>query len=139
VSRLTADVIRAGRPRCTVIGLDADPELSRRPSSPAEARFRRHISYLRLEVASIVHSVVFIALLICAFVLGKPQPWTFMFGFTHGVMFAAMVVLVIVAARYRMLPPQVVVAVIVFGAVGPFLGSVWFVRYAGEQPAHAEH
>ena len=104
-----------------------------RHGSAAERRFRRHVTYMRLEVASIVHSTVFIALLVCAFLLGKPQPWTFVFGFVHGVVFMAMAVLVVIAARYRMLPSQVVVAVIVFGAVGPFLGSAWFVRYAGRR------
>jgi hypothetical protein len=91
--------------------------------------FRRHVTYRRLEAASIIHSATFIALLVCAFLAGSPQPYTFVFGFAHGVLFIVMGVVCVVAARYRMLPPQVVVAVIVFGSVGPFLGSIWFVRY----------
>jgi hypothetical protein len=114
-------------------GLQSDPALHPPPASPGARRFRRHVTYTRLEIASIFHSAVFIALLVCAFVIGKPQPWTFIFGFTHGVLFVVMAVLCIAAARYRMLPSQVVVAVIVFGGVGPFLGSLWFIRYADRQ------
>lgn len=98
-----------------------------------ERRFRRHVTYTRLEIASIVHSAIFAALLVCAFLIGQPQPWTFIFGFTHGVLFIVMAAVCIVAARYRMLPAQVVVAVIVFGGIGPFLGSLWFIRYAAEE------
>ena len=119
--------------------MQPDPAIHRPPASAAEHRFRRHVTYTRLEIASIVHSAIFIALLVCAFLIGKPQPWTFIFGFTHGVMFVIMAVLAIVGARYRMLPSQVVVAVIVFGGVGPFLGSLWFIRYADQkQPPPAD-
>jgi len=91
------------------------------------------VTYRRLELASIVHSVVFIGLLVCAFVIGKPQPATFVLGFTHGALFMVMAAACIAAARYRMLPAEVVVAVIVFGGVGPFIGSAFFIRYAGRQ------
>jgi len=95
-----------------------------------ERRFRRIVTYRRLEVASIVHSVIFIGLMISAFLAGKPEPITFVLGFTHGVLFMAMAAVCIVAARYRMLPPEVVVAVVVFGSIGPVLGSIWFIRYS---------
>ena len=122
-----------------MIGLQPDVAIDRPPASPAEQRFRRHVTYTRLEIVSIAHSAIFIALLVCAFVIGKPQPWTFIFGFTHGVLFVVMAVVCIVAARYRMLPSQVVAAVIVFGGVGPFLGSLWFIRYADQrQPPPAD-
>jgi hypothetical protein len=95
-----------------------------------EERFRRIVTYRRLEIASIVHSVIFVGLMVSAFLAGKPQPVTFVLGFTHGVLFMVMAAVCIVAARYRMLPPEVVVAVVAFGAVGPMLGSAWFVRYS---------
>jgi hypothetical protein len=118
-----------------VSGLQSDPALHPPPAPAAGDGFRRHVTYTRLEIASIIHSVIFIGLLVAAFLAGKPQPWTFILGFTHGVLFVVMAVLCIVAARYRMLPSEVVVAVIVFGGIGPFLGSVWFIRYADQQRA----
>ncbi len=103
----------------------------------AAARFRRHFTYGRLEAASIFHSFVFAGLLVCAFLIGKPQPATFLFGFVHGVLFAVMCVVCVVAARYRVIAPQVAVAVIVFGGVGPFIGSIFFVRYADQREPEA--
>jgi len=104
---------------------------------PVAERFRRHITYGRLEATSIFHSLVFAGLLVCAFLIGKPQPWTFLFGFVHGVLFAIMCVVCLAAARYRVIAPQVAVAVIVFGGVGPFIGSAFFVRYANRAPEAA--
>ena len=101
---------------------------------PGERQFRRVVTYRRLEVASIFHSFVFACLLVCAFLIGKPQPATFIFGFVHGVLFMIMAVVCVVAYRYRMLSSEVVVAVIVFGGVGPFIGSAFFVRYADRRP-----
>ena len=103
----------------------------------AAERFRRHVTYGRLEAASIFHSFVFAGLLVCAFLIGKPQPATFLFGFVHGVLFAVMCVVCIIAARYRVIAPQVAVAVIVFGGVGPFIGSIFFVRYADQREPEA--
>ena len=100
---------------------------------PAADRFRRHVTYTRLEVASIVHSVIFAGLMVSAFLAGKPEPLTFVLGFTHGVLFIVMGVLCVMAAAYGVVPPKVVVAVIVFGGVGPFVGSIWFVRYADQR------
>ena len=107
------------------------------PTVRSGDRFRRHFTYGRLEAASIFHSVIFAALMVSAFLLGKPEPATFVFGFLHGVLFIAMAVVCAFAGAYGVLPPKVVVAVIVFGAAGPFVGSLWFVRYAGERPEPA--
>jgi phosphotransferase system glucose/maltose/N-acetylglucosamine-specific IIC component len=104
------------------------------PGVQARDRFRRHFTYGRLEAASIIHSVIFAALMVSAFLLGKPEPATFVFGFLHGVLFIAMAVVCAFAGVYEVLPPKVVVAVIVFGGAGPFIGSLWFVRYADERP-----
>ena len=103
----------------------------------AAERFRRHFTYGRLEATSIFHSFVFAGLLVCAFLIGKPQPWTFIFGFVHGVLFAIMCVVCITAARYRVVAPQVAVAVIVFGGVGPFIGTYFFIRYADQREPEA--
>ena len=38
------------------------------------------ITFRRLEVASFCHSLVYLSLLVCAFILSNPQPETFMLG-----------------------------------------------------------
>ena len=47
------------------------------------------------------HSCVYLALLICAFVLGNPQPETFIFGLAHGLIWIGMSLVCIAAARAR--------------------------------------
>ena len=56
------------------------------------------IKFRRLEAASFVHSLVFAALLICAFALNKPEPATFVFGMAHGLMWIGMSLICIAAA-----------------------------------------
>ncbi len=96
-------------------------------------RFRKHVTYGRLEAASIVHSIIFTGLMVSAFLLGKPEPATFVLGFVHGVLFIAMAVVCGFAGAYGVLPPKVVIAVIVFGGAGPMVGTLWFVRYADQR------
>ncbi|MBV8735273.1 MAG: hypothetical protein JO321_15125 [Solirubrobacterales bacterium] len=98
------------------------------------------VTFRRLEVASITHSTVFLALLICAFALGKPEPETFILGMTHGVMWITMSLVCIVAARMRIIPFWLAVTISVLGGLGPFLGSLGFVlierrRGRGEWPS----
>ncbi len=85
------------------------------------------ITFTRLEIASFTHSVVYLSLLICAFVLGKPQPETFILGLTHGVMWICMSLICIYAARMRVIPFWLAVTVAVLGGLGPFCGSFGFV------------
>ncbi len=85
------------------------------------------ITFTRLELASFTHSVVYLSLLICAFVLGKPQPETFVLGLTHGVMWICMSLICIYAARMRVIPFWLAVTVAVLGGLGPFCGSAGFV------------
>ena len=59
----------------------------------------RTVTFGRLEAASFVHSVIYLALLVCAFVLGNPQPETFMLGLAHGLLWIAMSLVCIAAAR----------------------------------------
>ena len=84
------------------------------------------ITFRRLEAASFTHSGVYLALLICAFALGKPQPETFILGLTHGLMWIAMSLLCIAAARARIIPFWLAVTVAVLGGLGPFAGSLGF-------------
>ena len=85
------------------------------------------ITFRRLEAASFTHSAVYLALLICAFVVGKPQPETFILGLTHGLMWIGMSLLCIAAARARIIPFWLAVTVAVLGGLGPFAGTVGFV------------
>jgi hypothetical protein len=89
--------------------------------------FRSVVTFRRLEVVSFTHSVIFLSLLICAFVLGKPEPWTFIFGLAHGLIWIAMSLICIAAARARIIPFWLAVTVAVLGGLGPFCGSAGFV------------
>jgi hypothetical protein len=86
----------------------------------------RFITFRRLEVASFSHSAVYLALLLCAFVLGGPQPETFILGLAHGVIWIVMSLVCIAAARERVIPFWLAVTVAVLGGLGPFAGSVGF-------------
>ena len=59
----------------------------------------RFVTFRRLEVASFIHSFVYLALLVCAFALGKPQPETFILGLAHGLLWIGMSLVCIAAAR----------------------------------------
>jgi hypothetical protein len=82
------------------------------------------ISFRRLEAVSYTHSMVFAALLICAFALNKPEPETFILGLTHGLMWIGMSLVCIVAARMRVIPFWLAVTIAVLGGLGPFLGTL---------------
>lgn len=93
------------------------------------------LTFRRLEAASFIHSAVYLALLLCAFVLGNPEPETFILGLTHGVMWIAMSLLCIAAARRRIIPFWLAVTVAVLGGLGPFAGSVGFLVADHRGPA----
>jgi hypothetical protein len=86
----------------------------------------RFITFGRLEVASFTHSAVYLALLVCAFALGNPQPETFILGLSHGVIWIAMSLICIAAARAHIIPFWLAVTVAVLGGLGPFAGSIGF-------------
>ena len=79
-------------------------------------------------VFGIVHSVAFTGLMLCAFILGKPQPITFLFGFTHGVMYMIMAAACILAARLRIVSITTALVVIIVGVFGPYFGGYEFMR-----------
>jgi hypothetical protein len=87
----------------------------------------RYITFRRLEVASFIHSAIYLSLLICAFVLSNPEPATFILGLAHGLIWIAMSLICIAAARARIIPFWLAVTVAVLGGLGPFCGSVGFV------------
>jgi multisubunit Na+/H+ antiporter MnhF subunit len=85
------------------------------------------ITFRRLEVASFTHSLIYLALLVCAFALGGPQPETFILGLSHGVIWIVMSLVCIAAATRKIIPFWLAVTVAVIGGLGPFAGSVGFV------------
>ena len=89
--------------------------------------FTRLVTFHRLEAVSFIHSSVYLALLICAFVLGNPQPETFVLGMAHGLIWIAMSLVCIAAARARIIPFWLAVTVAVLGGLGPFAGTIGFV------------
>jgi hypothetical protein len=86
------------------------------------------LTFTRLKWASFAHSCVYTALLVCAFAAGKPQPLTFVLGLTHGLLWICMSLACIAAARLRVVSLKLAVAVAVLGGIGPFFGSLQFVR-----------
>jgi hypothetical protein len=85
------------------------------------------ITFRRLELASFTHSCVYLALLISAFVLGNPEPETFILGLAHGLIWIGMSLICIAAARARIIPFWLAVTVVVLGGLGPFAGSIGFI------------
>jgi hypothetical protein len=102
----------------------------------------RAVTFRRLEGVSFFHSAVYLALLLCAFALGNPQPETFILGLSHGLLWIGMSLVCIAAARWRVIPYWLAVTVAVLGGLGPFAGSVGFLlaerrRRSPERPAPA--
>lgn len=89
---------------------------------------RSHGVFITLECISFCHSCIYLALLLCAFALGGPQPETFVLGMSHGLLWIFMSIACIAAARARVVPLRLAVAVAVLGGIGPFFGSYEFVR-----------
>jgi hypothetical protein len=86
------------------------------------------LRFKRLKWISFSHSCIYTALLLCAFAIGKPQPFTFVLGLTHGLLWIFMSLACTAAARLRIVSLRLAVAVAVLGGIGPFFGSYEFVR-----------
>jgi pilus assembly protein TadC len=86
------------------------------------------ITFKNLERASFTHSVIYTALLIVAFGFNNPQPETVILGFSHGILWIVMSLVCFYAARARIVPLRIAVAVAVLGGIGPFFGSAEFIR-----------
>lgn len=98
------------------------------PVPGASPLLRTLLGVRSLAVFSIVHSVFFTGLMICAFVLDKPQPATFIFGFVHGVMYMIMTAAAIVAARIRTISVTSALIIVIIGLFGPYVGAIELVR-----------
>jgi len=129
---------RAGLPSAYTRAADCASERragSEGPAAGAEARparrarsTRQLLTFARLKWASFTHSLVYLALLISAFAAGKPEPLTEVLGWSHGLLWISMSVACLTATRRRVVPMRVAVAVAVLGGVGPFFGSLEFIR-----------
>jgi len=86
------------------------------------------ITFKNLERLSFTHSVIYTALLIVAFGFHNPQPETVILGFSHGILWIGMSLVCLYAARTRIIPLRIAVAVAVLGGIGPFFGSYEFIR-----------
>ncbi len=90
------------------------------------AALRTATSFAFLRALSFTNSAVFCGLLIL-WVAGSPEPVTFAFGLTHGLMWITLSVLCLLAIRRRTIPFWLAVLVAVIGGLGPFAGSAGFV------------
>ena len=81
-----------------------------------------------MEAVSLTHSVVYLGLLVCAFLLDGPQPITFVLGLSHGLIWIGMSLTSIAAVHYRVINLRLAVAIVLLGCVAPFVGSIEFIR-----------
>lgn len=93
----------------------------------APPAFARAVTPGRLEIVSFVHSCIYTGLLVCAFGFDNTQPLSTILGFGHGILWIAMSLVCLAAARYRIIPWWLAVCVTVLGGIGPFFGTVGFV------------
>jgi amino acid permease len=86
------------------------------------------ITFRRLECVSFAHSLIYFGLLFSWLGLHNRQPETVILGYTHGGLWILMALACLYAARVRIIPLRVAVAVAVLGGIGPFFGSIEFIR-----------
>lgn len=79
-------------------------------------------------MVSLCHSAVYLCLLVCAFLLDGPQPYTFIFGLSHGLIWIAMSILSILAVHFRVINMRLALAIALLGCIAPFFGSIEFIR-----------
>jgi len=81
-----------------------------------------------MEAVSLFHSTVYVGLLICAFLLDGPQPFTFVLGLSHGLIWIGMAIVSTFAVHYRVINLRLAIAIVLLGCVAPFFGSIEFLR-----------
>jgi 4-amino-4-deoxy-L-arabinose transferase-like glycosyltransferase len=87
----------------------------------------RVLTFERLKWASFTHSAVYTVLLVVWLVPGL-HGFELVFGMAHGLGWIAMSLACIAALRLRVVNLRLAVAVAVIGGIGPFVGSLEFVR-----------
>ena len=86
-------------------------------------------AFRALKYGSFAHSAVYTALLAASLSGGE----TLALGWLHGVGWIVMSVACLAAVPRRVIPLKVAVAVVVLGGVGPFFGSIMFLREQRER------
>jgi hypothetical protein len=81
-------------------------------------------AFTALKYGSFTHSAVYTALLVASLTGGE----TLLLGWIHGIGWIVMSIACLVAARAAIIPIKVAVAVVVLGGIGPFFGSIMFIR-----------
>jgi hypothetical protein len=115
-------------------GSPAEPGDAARTGGPAAATApparvpHARTVFTALKWTSFGHSCIYTGLLLSAFALGKPEPATFILGTAHGLLWIFMSLASIAAARLRIVPLRLALAVAVLGGIGPFFGSAEFIR-----------
>ena len=93
---------------------------------------RPSLSLRTLKRLSFTHSTIYTCLLIVWLVPGLASA-EMVFGLAHGLGWIAMVMLIIVALRARVVSMRAAVAVAVLGGIGPYFGSYQLAREQREQ------
>lgn len=88
-----------------------------------------------MEVVSLFHSVIYLGLLVCAFLLDGPQPWTFILGLTHGLIWIGMSCTSLLAVHFRVINLRLALAITLLGCIAPFFGSIEFLRQSRQRQA----
>lgn len=101
---------------------------NRVPKGILGREFVRTVTFGRMEAVSLAHSVIYLALLVSAFILGGPQPWTFIFGLSHGLIWIAMSLAAVFAVWFGVINLRLAVAIALLGCIAPFFGSAEFIR-----------
>jgi hypothetical protein len=87
----------------------------------------RVLTFERLKWASFTHSTIY-TILLAVWLIPGLHGWEMVFGLAHGIGWIAMSLACIAALRLRVIDLRLAVAVAVLGGVGPFIGSIEFVR-----------
>ena len=82
--------------------------------------------FTRLKYASFTHSVIYTALLVSA--IAGSDDSTYVLGWLHGIGWIVMSLACLTAVQFRVIPFKVAAAVVVLGGIGPFFGSIMFIR-----------
>ena len=85
----------------------------------------RRQAFRFLEGLSISHSLIYIGLL-AVWVLEGPPPVKTVLGWAHGLLWIAMAILIVLAARKAIVTFRLAVLVAVVGGLGPFAGTLGF-------------
>ena len=87
----------------------------------------RSLPFTTLKRLSFAHSAVYCTLLVVWLVPGLHGA-EMVFGLAHGVGWLLMCALIFAALHARVVPLRLAVAVTILGGIGPFIGSLEFVR-----------